>query len=252
MLREAASSVTLGGAAKFQTANALAALAACRAQGLSPEQAVAALLSFDSNANNQGRMNLYRVRHGYVLVDYGHNPGAFQALCDLTKAWRDRRVTGVFTVPGDRTDDLIDQAARLAARCFDRLIIREDEDLRGRQPGEVAERICRAAREEEPAKECRIVLNEEEALMTALREMEEGEIVVFFFEKQTEPSRRPAPVATSPPTTCDSTSWQRATGSTCARAVPFRPASRLRGSAGGARMRTTQSEARDADAHRKR
>jgi hypothetical protein len=136
------------------------ARAACRAQGLSREQVAAALASFDGNGNNGGRMNLFRVRQGYVIVDYGHNVGAFQAMGELTRAWPGRRITGVFTVPGDRTDELIEQAARLAARCFGRLIIREDEDLRGRCSGEVAKLICRAVRDEEPGKECRVVSNE--------------------------------------------------------------------------------------------
>jgi cyanophycin synthetase len=67
--------VTLGGAAKFQTANALAALAAVRALGVSRGQAAASLAGFRSGEHNHGRMNLYRVRRGYVVVDYGHNPG---------------------------------------------------------------------------------------------------------------------------------------------------------------------------------
>jgi cyanophycin synthetase len=90
-------------------------------------------------------------------------------------------------VPGDRPDALIEEAARTAARCFDRLIVREDEDLRGRRPGEVAALICRAARQAAPDKECRMVLAECQALRAALDEMEDGEVLFFFFEKQTEP-----------------------------------------------------------------
>ncbi len=187
VIREASLPVTLGGTAKFQTANALAALAACQALGLRVEQMASALMSFQSSHNN-GRMNLYQVGRGYLLVDYGHNLGAFQALGGLTAAWSDRRVTGVFTVPGDRSDSLIDQAARMAARCFDRLIIREDEDLRGRRSGEIAGLIHRAVQAETPDKDCRIVLREPEALQTAIREMEDGEVVVFFFEKHIGPT----------------------------------------------------------------
>jgi len=179
--------VTLGGAARFQSANALAALAACRALGLERDQVTAALVSFESGQHNQGRMNLYRVHHGYVVVDYGHNPGAVEALCGLTASWPERRVTGVLTAPGDRADELIEQVGRVGARCFDRLIIREDKDLRGRQPGEIARLLCRAAQQEAPGKECRFIPGETDALRTALEEMEEGEVVVFFYEKHTEP-----------------------------------------------------------------
>lgn len=188
LVSEAAVPFTLGGAAKFQTANALAAAAACRAMGLGREQVASGLAGFQSGRDNHGRMNLYRVRRGYVVVDYGHNPGAFAALCELAQSWAGRRVTGVFTALGDRTDEAIDQLGRLAARCFSRLIIREDEDLRGRRPGEVADLLCRAAGDEAPGKECRFVRGETDALRVALEEMEDGEVVVFFYEKYTEPS----------------------------------------------------------------
>jgi cyanophycin synthetase len=61
--------------------------------------------------------------------------------------------TGVFTVPGDRSSELIALAGRQAARWFDRLIIREDEDLRDRTPGEVANMLCREIAEVAPKKE---------------------------------------------------------------------------------------------------
>jgi cyanophycin synthetase len=186
--REQAIPLTLGGAAKFQTANALAASAACRALGIARHQVAVALEGFDSGRHNHGRMNVYQTDRGYVVVDYGHNPGAFTALAGLTDAWSARRVTGIFTVPGDRTDDLIDEVGRLAARCFDRLFIREDEDLRGRQPGEISRLLCLAAQDEAPDKECRIIPDETEALAVALEEMEEGEVIVFLYEKHTEPS----------------------------------------------------------------
>jgi UDP-N-acetylmuramyl tripeptide synthase/D-alanine-D-alanine ligase-like ATP-grasp enzyme len=185
---EAAILVTLGGAARFQTANALAATAACLALGLAPEQIAAGLAHFQGDGHNPGRTNLYEVGRGYVVVDYGHNPGAVAALCDLAASWSDRRVTGIFSAPGDRIAELSEQVARLAARGFDRLIVREDEDCRGRQPGEMAALLARVVRQEAPEKECRIILNECEALQTALQELEDGEVVVLFYDKDPEPA----------------------------------------------------------------
>lgn len=187
IVRAASLPVTLGGMARFQIANVLAALAASAGHGISAEQATAALATFHGDRANPGRMNTYRVGSGYVIVDYAHNAGAFEALLELTAQWADRRVTGVFTVPGDRSDELIADAGRLAARCFDRLIIREDEDARGRKPGAVARLLFEAVRAEAPEKECRIIPEECGALMTALAEMEDGEVILFFYEKHTEP-----------------------------------------------------------------
>jgi cyanophycin synthetase len=44
---------------------------------------------------------------------------------------------GVIAAPGDRRDEDIRQLGRLSA-SLDHVIIKEDEDLRGRAPGEVA------------------------------------------------------------------------------------------------------------------
>jgi cyanophycin synthetase len=182
IVRAASVPVTLRGTARFQIANALAAAAACRAQGLSIEETAAGLASFQSD-NNPGRMSLFQLGRGYLVVDYAHNSGAFEALLEVTGQWTDRRVTGVFTMPGDRPDELILETGRLAARCFDRLIIREDEDLRGRRPGEVSKLLAAVVREEAPEKECRIIRDESEALRTALAEMDDGEVVLLFYEK---------------------------------------------------------------------
>ncbi len=132
-------------------------------------------------------MQLFQVGAGHVIVDYAHNAGAFEALLELTAQWTDRRVTGVFTVPGDRPDQLIVEAGRLAARCFDRIIIRADADLRGRKPGEVTHMLFEVVREEAPEKDCRIIPDEGGALMTALEEMDDGEVILFFYEKYSEP-----------------------------------------------------------------
>jgi cyanophycin synthetase len=174
---------TMDGAADFQIANALAAVAAARAFGLSREAVGASIAGFRSDAENPGRANLYRVGSGYVMVDYGHNPDAFDAVCRMAARWEDRRVTGVIGVPGDRDDSVVEAAGRVAARGFHRVIIKEDKDLRGRAPGEVAKLLCEAVNDEWPGTECHIVLDEVEALRAELREMQEGQVVVIFYDK---------------------------------------------------------------------
>ncbi|HEV2707392.1 MAG TPA: cyanophycin synthetase, partial [Pyrinomonadaceae bacterium] len=116
---------TMGGLAKFQVSNVLATIAACRAHGVAFERVAAALANFRSAEHNPGRGNLYRVASGgYVLIDYGHNPDAFEAICQTAARWEGRRVTGIIGVPGDRDDSVIEEAARVAARGFQRLVIK--------------------------------------------------------------------------------------------------------------------------------
>jgi cyanophycin synthetase len=175
---------TMGGTARYQVSNVLAATAACRARAVAPELITSALANFRSAEHNPGRGNLYRVASGgYVMLDYGHNPDAFEAVCQMTSRWEGRRVTGIIGVPGDRDDSIIEAAGRVAARGFDRLVIKEDADLRGRERGEVARLLCRAASEEAPELECRIVLDDTEALADELRTLAAGNVVVVFYDK---------------------------------------------------------------------
>jgi cyanophycin synthetase len=92
-------------------------------------------------------------------------------------------VTGVIGIPGDRDDQLILEGGRVAARGFGRLIIKEDEDLRGRKVGEVAGLLYKAVKDEAPDRECHIVLNECDALRMEIERIKAGEVVVFFYDK---------------------------------------------------------------------
>jgi cyanophycin synthetase len=175
--------VVMNGAADFQVSNLLATVAACRAFGIEQDVLLKSLITFSNCGNNPGRANLYRLNGGHVMVDYGHNTEAFDAICRMTSTWKDRPITGIISVPGDRDDSIIDRAARAAAKGFDRVIIREDRDLRGRRPGDVANILCRAIRESSPGTECEVILDEIEALRQAVRRMVKNEVIVVFYEK---------------------------------------------------------------------
>jgi cyanophycin synthetase len=175
---------TMNGIAEFNVANALAAVAAARAHGLEAEEVRRGLMSFSLEAHNSGRTNLYKVGGGgYVLLDYGHNPAALKSICKLATEWQDFKVTGVVGVPGDRCDELIEEAGRIVAQGFNHLVIREDKDLRGREPGEVAQLLYRAIKREAPERDCRIVLDEREAVKKELGKLGPGDILVVFFDK---------------------------------------------------------------------
>lgn len=175
--------VTMGGTAHFQVANALATVAACRVYGVTRDNVAAALRRFRNDKHNPGRANLYQVGAGYVLVDYGHNTDAFEAVARMAARWTGRRVTAILGVPGDRDDRLIEDAGRIAARGFHRIIIKEDNDLRGRQKGEVAGLLCRTINEAAPDRECLTVLDEVEAFAQQLREMKHGDVTVIFYDQ---------------------------------------------------------------------
>jgi hypothetical protein len=92
-------------------------------------------------------------------------------------------VTGIIGVPGDRDDKIIAEAGRIAALGFQRLVIKEDADTRGRKPGEVARLLCEAAASAAPERECLIVLDDTEALLQELRKLRSGDVVVMFYDR---------------------------------------------------------------------
>lgn len=180
--RIAAIPLTLNGDAQFQVANVLAAVAAARAYGLTSDQIAPALQTFQAEHHNDGRLNLFTVGQGYVLVDYGHNPAAFAAVCRMTSLWRERRIVGIVGVPGDRADHLIREAAITAAQGFDHVIIREDTDLRGRRPGEVQSMLHQAIAATSPDLLVELIADEQTALRTALARLKPNEVIVAFCE----------------------------------------------------------------------
>ena len=128
----------MGGAAKFQRGNILAAIATAYVQGIRYDDIRAGLLSFfPSPALTPGRLNLMRVGRGRLLVDYAHNAAAVEGLMELVAGLDAGRRVGVITAPGDRRDEDIRMLGRLAA-SLDYVIIKEDTDRRGRDPGEIS------------------------------------------------------------------------------------------------------------------
>ncbi len=172
---------TLSGFASYQVENVLAAIAAVRAQGLEKTKIMAALQTFDSGKDNPGRLNIYKVGQGLVLLDYGHNPSAFFAISETARRFS-RRTTGIIGLPGDRSIDMLEKGAHAAGSGFDRIFIKEDIDLRGRELGETAAITLQAINKAFPHKECRIISNEREALETAIDSMEAGETIVHFYD----------------------------------------------------------------------
>jgi cyanophycin synthetase len=137
----------LGGAARFQRGNILAAILAAYVQGMRYDDIRAGLQSFaPSPSLTPGRLNLTRVKGIRVLVDYAHNPAAIEGLLEVVTHLPAQRRIGVITAPGDRRDEDICEVGRLSS-VLDQVIIKEDDNLRGRRPGEVSSLVKRGLTE---------------------------------------------------------------------------------------------------------
>jgi cyanophycin synthetase len=174
----------MGGAAKFQRENVLAAILAAYVQGMRYDDIRAGLLSFfPSPSLTPGRLNLVRVHHGRILVDYAHNPAAIAGLLEFVSGLDANRRIGIITAPGDRRDEDLLTVGRLASK-LDHVIVRDDKYRRGRAPGEIS-RIISAGLREGGMSDDRIdvVHDEGEALAHAMTLMQDNDLVFVLADE---------------------------------------------------------------------
>ncbi len=130
--------LTHSGRIGFQVENALSGAAALWALGLPMEALCAALETFGTDLDKSpGRFNVLTINGATAVFDYGHNPSALLAMIDALAVFPHRRRIAVYSAAGDRRDaDLIRQG-QLLGQAFDRVILYEDQYVRGRLPGEI-------------------------------------------------------------------------------------------------------------------
>ena len=177
--------ITFDGKARFNIANALAAVLAAFAAGIELDDIRGGLTTFHSTPfQAPGRANVYEFRDFKVMVDYCHNPHGMQQLGPFVQALKKARAIGVINSPGDRRDEDIGAFATTAAPFFDLFLLRDDEDLRKRQPGEVVG-LLKSALEAAGvgADRIEIVRNETEVVRRALALAKRDDLVVILAEK---------------------------------------------------------------------
>jgi cyanophycin synthetase len=141
------------------------------------------LRTFQTDENSApGRFNLFPYGQATVIVDYGHNPHAMRAIQSAMSAMKPRRKIAVVAAPGDRRDADIQELAVVAANTFDWIVVREDNDLRGRERGEVSDLITETIRRTKPSLPVSVVLDEEESVRQALSMARAGDTVVLFID----------------------------------------------------------------------
>jgi cyanophycin synthetase len=196
---------TLEGRAMHNVQNAMFAAAMAFSMGLKLEDIRHGLRTFDTTFfQTPGRMNIFDEHPFKVILDYGHNPHAISAMCDLVERLEPagRRIL-VLAAPGDRRDEDIADIARTAAGRFDRYIVRRDDQLRGRQPEEVPHLLRDGLLAHGVAAEQILIIPDEQAAIDrALREAQAGDLVLLFADaitrswKQVIQFRPEAPVRT--------------------------------------------------------
>jgi cyanophycin synthetase len=146
LLKAWAMPAAMHGHARYNLANGLAAAAALMGAGFTREQIAAGLSTFVSDsATNPLRSNIYRADGITIVVDYAHNPAAYQAMSAMARSLSAGRCVAVVTSPGDRRDADLRDIGRACADGFDELFVYE-ADPRGRADGATAAVILEGAR----------------------------------------------------------------------------------------------------------
>ncbi len=198
---------TFGGRARMNVANALAAAAAAWASGAHLHDIRQGLRTFTTSFfQAPGRLNLVEVAGTRVVIDYCHNVDGMRQLADFVNRMvtepqtrtgvlgagsnaaaahptRTGRAIGVIGIPGDRRDEDQFEYGALAGGAFDEIYIREDANLRGREPGVSATNVAngvKSARERGKGRTTKVekILDEASAVRAALRRAAPGDLVV--------------------------------------------------------------------------
>jgi cyanophycin synthetase len=174
---------TMDGKATHNVQNAMFAAALAFSLDKSLDDIRHGLRTFNSTIfQAPGRMNVFDEHPFRVILDYGHNPAAIHAICQLVERLE---VTGrricILAAPGDRRDEDIRAIADEATGHFDHYICRADEGRRGRGEDEVPKMLAQqllANGVDDSAIE--IVPEEVMAVAKALDMAQEGDLVVLF------------------------------------------------------------------------
>ncbi|MBA2313925.1 MAG: hypothetical protein H0V87_00935 [Chloroflexi bacterium] len=170
--------IAIGGLARHNVANALAAAGGARGVGASIAEVRAGLTDFrPSSERSPGRLNIFRVGSNVVIVDFAHNEAGVTAVLDVAEgiaagaAGRTAPITMIIGTAGDRPDDTLRGVARIAAERAQRIAIKETlRYLRGRsRESMIGELLAGVRAARFPTSEIPVYETETEALEAELK-----------------------------------------------------------------------------------
>ncbi len=174
---------TIEGRALHNVQNAMFATAMAYCMEIRLEDIRQGLRTFDTTFfQAPGRLNVFDEHPFKVILDYGHNPAAVRAMCELVDRMEPEGETiCVLAAPGDRRDEDIREIAQIAATHFDRFICRRDDRLRGREANEVPRMLRDALLEAGVADEAiEIVPDETASIDAALTSAKPRDLLLIF------------------------------------------------------------------------
>jgi cyanophycin synthetase len=176
--------ITFEGKAICNIENSLAAVASLSALGIPKQTIRLGLISFKSDPiANSGRFNLFNIGDFHILLDYAHNFSGYQSVIQFLNTLNASRLVGIIGMPGDRMNKAIFEVGKIVGQVFSKIYIKEDKDLRGRNPGEVPGILYHGVLEGGANRDdIEIISSEVDALKAATDNASPGDIIVMFYE----------------------------------------------------------------------
>jgi cyanophycin synthetase len=182
--------VTFSGAALFMVQNVLAAVITGYSSGLHTDAIRQALVTFTPSPKlTPGRMNIFNFHHFNVLLDYAHNRAGLEALSGYLERSGAKVKVGIVTGVGDRREEDIEEVGEQAAKMFDEIIIRMDDDLRGRTADEMAALVKKGIRKVSAKIPVKVIPGTAEAIRYAVDNATKGALITVCCEKVRETIR---------------------------------------------------------------
>lgn len=172
--------ITFEGKATFNVQNSLAAVASSFALDIDLESIKNGLLTFQSSTSqNPGRTNIMEVGNIKVMIDYGHNRPAVEALSKVLDSLTDREKIVICQGTGNRkAEDIIDFGKSIG-ETYDKVII-NDADPRYRKSGETAELVKEGVLKTDlPPDRVKVIIDEFESIDAGFDMAEEGDLLVI-------------------------------------------------------------------------
>lgn len=172
--------LTHGGRVGFNVENSLAAAAASWAVGVPFHEIRAGLETFSTVLEQSpGRFNLLEYNGVTIVMDYAHNISALESFLEVLRQFPHPRRSVVYAVPGDRTDEVIIAQAQMLGDAYDRVILYEDTELRGRPNGAIFSLMRQGLANSNRVSEIVDVNGNLKAIEMALASAGPGEVVVI-------------------------------------------------------------------------
>ena len=131
-------------------------------------------------------MNIFKFPNFEVLVDYAHNPAGLKAIGEFLSTVEAGVKVGIIAGVGDRRDEDTINLGAAAAAIFDEIIIRNDQDLRGRTAEEINGLLMEGINSVAPGKKVVVIPEEMRAIAFALEHARRGSHISLFSEGPTE------------------------------------------------------------------